>query len=213
MNKLMRNKRRAAPSVSTPPRGGGRRKAAALGALFTLKASILVAGLLALPMAQAATSMSKPDYSAAKSRISADYKTDKAGCAALSANAKDVCIEEAKAKEKVARAELEYGYTGKVGDRNKLAEVKAKSAYAVAKEKCDDQAGNAKDVCVKEAKAVEVKALADAKLMKETGEAKKDAAADKTNADYKVVIEKCDALAGDAKTACVNAAKMKFGKS
>ena len=181
--------------------------------LYTLKASLLVAGLLALPLAQAATSMSKADYKDAKSRISADYKTDKAGCGALTANAKDICIQEAKAKEKVARAELEYGYTGKVGDRNKVAEVKAKSAYAVAKERCDDQAGNAKDVCVKEAKAIEVKALADAKLAKDTGEARTDAAADKNNADYKVAIEKCDALSGDAKTSCVNAAKTRFGKS
>lgn len=181
--------------------------------LCTLKASLVVAGLLALPLAQAATSMSKVDYRDAKSRISADYKTDKAGCAALSANAKDVCIQEAKAKEKVARAELEYGYTGKVGDRNKVAEVKAKSTYAVAKEKCDDQAGNAKDVCVKEAKAIEIKALADAKLTKDTGDARTDAAADKNNADYKVAIEKCDALMGDAKTSCVNAAKTRFGKS
>lgn len=181
--------------------------------LFTLKASLLVAGVLALPMAQAATSMTKVDYSAAKSRISADFKTDKMGCASLAANAKDICTEEAKAKEKVARAELEYGYTGKVADRNKVADVKAKSAYAVAKEKCDDQTGNAKDVCVKEAKAVEIKALADAKLVKDTGEARTDANADKINADYKVAIEKCDALAGDAKSACVNAAKMKFGKS
>lgn len=181
--------------------------------LFTLKASLLVAGLLALPMAQAATSMSKADYSAAKTRIGADYKTDKAGCAALAANAKDVCIEEAKAKEKVALAELEYGYTGKAGDRRKLAEVKAKSAYAVAKEKCDDSAGNTKDVCVKEAKAVEVKALADAKLAKEVGEARTDAAADKRDADYKVAIEKCDALSGDPKASCVAAAKTTFGKN
>ena len=34
---LERNKRRAAPSVSLPPRGGGRRKAAALVALSTQK--------------------------------------------------------------------------------------------------------------------------------------------------------------------------------
>ena len=68
----------------------------------------------------------------------------------------------AKAKEKVALAELEYGYTGKVGDHRKWAEVKAKSAYAVAKEKCDDLAGNPKDVCVKEAKSGLVKGNADA---------------------------------------------------
>lgn len=181
--------------------------------LFTLKASLLVAGLLALPMAHAATSMSKADYSAAKKGISATYKTDKDACAALAGNAKDVCTEEAKAKEKVAKTELEYGYTGKPGDWTKAAVAKAESTYAVAKERCDDLSGNPKDVCVQEAKAVEAKALADAKLGKQVGEAKRDAAADKLDADYKVAIEKCDALAGDAKSACVTSAKTAFGKS
>ena len=57
--------------------------------------------------------------------------------------------------------------------------AKAETTYAVAKERCDDLSGNPKDVCVKEAKAAEVKAKADAKLGKEIGEARKDAAADK----------------------------------
>ncbi len=178
----------------------------------TLKAALLAASLLALPLAYAAT-MSKADYKAGKTRISADYKSDKAACASQKANAKDICVEEAKAKEKVALAELEYGYTGKAADQNKVLVAKAESAYAVAKERCDDMAGNAKDVCVKEAKAIEIKALADAKLGKEIGAAKKDAAADKIDADYKVAIEKCDALAGDAKSSCVAAAKTKFGKT
>jgi hypothetical protein len=68
-------------------------------------------------------------------------------------------------------------------------------------------------VCVKEAKAVEVKALADAKLGKKIGEARKEASDDKMDANYKVTVEKCDALAGDAKTGCVAAAKAKFGKN
>lgn len=92
-----------------------------------------------------------------------------AACSSQSANAHDICIEKAKAKRKVARSELEYGYTGKAADRTKVLVAKAKLAYTVAKERCDDQAGNAKDVCVKEAKAVEIKALADAKLGKEIG--------------------------------------------
>ena len=64
-----------------------------------------------------------------------------------------------------------------------------------------------------EAKAVETRALADAKLGKQIGEAKKDATEDKRDADYKVAAEKCDALAGDAKSSCIAAAKAKFGKS
>jgi hypothetical protein len=180
--------------------------------LNALRAALLAASMLTLSATYAAT-ITKADYNAGKTRISSDYKTDKAACTSQAANAKDICMQEAKAKEKVALAELEYGYTGKAADRNKVLVAKAESAYAVAKERCDDKSGNAKDVCVKEAKAVEIKALANAKMGKEIGEAKKDAATDKLDADYKVAIEKCDALAGDAKNSCVSAAKTKFGKN
>lgn len=180
--------------------------------LKTLAAATLCASLL--PMSAAyAQMMNKTDYQSGKARISAEYKTEKMACNTMKGNAKDICQEEAKAKEKMARAELEYGYTGKPADRTKMMEVKAKSTYAVAKERCDDMAGNAKDVCVQEAKAVEKKAMADAKMGKEIGDAKKDAAAEKMDADYKVAIEKCDALAGDAKTSCIAMAKVKFGKN
>lgn len=180
--------------------------------IFNLNASIMVAAMLLLPMAQAAT-VSKADYKTGKDRISADFKADKAACAPMTANAKDVCMEEAKSKEKVASAELKYGYTGKPADQTKLMKVKAESAYAIAKEKCDDKAGNDKDVCVKEAKAMETKALADAKMGSQIGEAKKDGAEDKRDADYKVAVEKCDAMSGEAKSSCVASAKSKFGKS
>jgi len=129
--------------------------------IIHLKTSLFVAAMLALPLAQAAT-MAKADYKAGKERISAEYKTDKAACDALSGNAKDICVQEAKGKEKVAKAELEYSYTGKAKDQAKVEKAKAESTYDVAKEKCDDQAGNNKDACVKEAKAAKERALADA---------------------------------------------------
>lgn len=176
------------------------------------KASLIVAALLSFSVAQAAN-LTKVEYKAEKTRISADYKLDKNACDAFKDNAKDVCVEEAKAKEKIALAEREYSYTGKAADQTKVLVAKAKSAYAVAKEKCDDQTGNAKDVCVKEAKAVEVQALADAKLGKQIGEARKEASTDKNDANYKVAVEKCDALAGAAKDSCVVTAKANFGKN
>jgi hypothetical protein len=178
----------------------------------SFKFALLTAALLALPFAQAAE-VSKADYQSGKTRIKADYKADKTACGTQSGNAKDICVEQGKAKEKVALAELEYGYTGKPADRTKVLVAKAETTYAVAKERCDDMSGNPKDVCVKEAKAVEVKALADAKLNKEVGEARKDANTDKRDADYKVAIEKCDGLAADAKTSCVASAKTTFGKT
>lgn len=176
------------------------------------KVSLIVAALLSFSAAQAGT-LPKAEYKAEKTRISADYKVDNKACDALKANAKDICVQEAKAKESVARAELEYSYTGKAADQTKVLQAKAKSAYAVAKEKCDDLEDNAKDVCVKEAKAAETKALADAKMAKQIGEAKKEASEDKSDAKYDVAIEKCDAMTGDAKTSCVAAAKTKFGKN
>lgn len=179
--------------------------------IFNFKASLLLVPMFALSTAYAA-SMSKDDYSAGKTRISADYKTDKAACGSLVDNAKDICMEEAKGKEKVANAELKYGYSGKPADRISAMQVKAETVYNVAKEKCDDRAGNDKSVCLKEAKATEIKAKADARTTEKVGEARKDAAEDKQDADYKVAAQKCDALAGNAKDTCITAAKNQFGK-
>lgn len=178
---------------------------------FKLKTSLLLTAMLALPVAQAA--MTKAEYSAGKTRISSDYKANKDACKAMNANAKDICIEEAKAKEKVARAELEYGYSAKPADQNKVMMVKADTAYAVAKEKCDDKSGNEKSVCVKEAKAVQVKAKTDAKMGVKMGETKMEGAQDKRDVDYNVATQKCDAMTGDAKAACMNAARTRFGKT
>lgn len=179
--------------------------------LFNLKTSLIVAALLAAPLAQAAT-MGKADYKAAKASISTTYKADKKACDALSGNAKDVCVQEAKGKEKVAKAELEYSYTAKASDQNKMLKAKADATYGVAKEKCDDKSGNDKDVCVKEAKAVQVSALSNAKVGKKIDAALTTAADDKRTAEYKVAAEKCDSLAGDAKSTCVATAKQQYGK-
>lgn len=177
----------------------------------SLLSAVAAAAFLALPVHAANTS--GPDYTAGKARISDAYKADKAACSSLTANAKDICVEEAKGKEKVARAELEFAHTGKPKDQTKVAVAKAESAYAVAKEKCDDQSGNDKDVCRKAAKAIEVRGLADAKMVKKIDEAKTDASQSKVDAEYNLAAEKCDAMAGDAKASCMSAAKSRFGKT
>ena len=182
---------------------------------FNFKTSVAVAALVLMGAAQGAQTnhISKAAYKEGKDRISADYKANKDACKSMTGNAKDICMEEAKAKEKVASAELEYSYTGKTSDQAKIDKVKAETTYAVAKEKCDDQTGNAKDVCVKEAKAAQTKVLADLKMNKKVSEAKTEDMKDKRDADYKVAAEKCDAMSGDAKASCIAAAKAKFGKS
>lgn len=187
--------------------------------------TILSAALfLAMSAGALAATMSKAEYKEAKDALSATYKTEQTACKALQGNAKDICVEEAKGREKVGKAELEAKYAPSDKHRYDARMAKAEADYAVAKEKCDDLAGNAKDVCRKEAKAAFVTAKANAKVAeksadanaearKSTAEARKDASTDKRDAEYAAAKEKCDAYSGDAKTTCVNEAKARFGQN
>lgn len=184
---------------------------------LTLKSSALAAtlslsALLAFAPAQAAQ-INATDYKAGKAKISADYTADKLACKAMTANAKDVCQAEAKAKDKNAMAALEFGHTGKAADEQKMRAVQVDTAYDVAKEKCDDQAGNAKDVCVQAAKTTHTKGQAELKLVKEVAAADRDATEASRAADRKLANQKCDAMSGDAKSSCQSAANARFGKS
>jgi len=185
--------------------------------------ALVVAICCALGTPVMAQTMSKADFKLGKERISTDYKTAKLACASLSGNAKDICIVEAKGNEKVSRAELEATFEPSVKHHYQVRIAKDESAYAVAKEKCDDLAGNTKDVCVQEAKAAQVTAKADAKLQMKTTDANtkassekmdaaRDASREKREADYKVATEKCDTYAGAANDSCVAQAKTQFGK-
>ena len=172
----------------------------------------------------ASASMSKDSYTMAKKNADAQYKTDKDACSSLSGNAKDICVAEAKGKDNIAKAEAEAAYKNTPKTRESARVAHAQATYNVAIEKCDDLAGNPKDVCVKEAKAALVRGKADAKVDRvamdtrqdaaaKQADARKDAAEDKRDAEYKVAKEKCDALTSSAKDACVGNAKAKYGKS
>jgi len=190
---------------------------------------------MAFSAAAIANTMTKSEYKSAAENITAGYLSAKAACDPFVANAKDICLVEAKGKENVQKAELlEKNRPGRKAHFDVRVAI-ADSEYAAAKEKCDDMTGNAKDVCVKEAKAAHTAAKADAMTQRKTtaanktakdktkkakGEAhekivdaKENAAAEKNTAEYKVAIEKCDALMGTAKDGCVHDAKMHFGKS
>src|SRR5688572_31998302 len=116
-------------------------------------AAIATAFTLVFSAGAVAINMSNDDYKAGKAGIAAEYKSARAGCDAFSANAKDVCIAEAKGKENVAKAELEAVYKPTSKTRYDASITRADADYSVAREKCDDKAGNVKDVCLKEAKA------------------------------------------------------------
>lgn len=201
---------------------------------FTLTA-LSTALLLVMSTGAMAAGMSKADYKTAAAHISTQYKEDKAACKAMTGNAQDICIEEAKGKENIAKAELEETYHPSEKRRYNVRLAKADAVYEVAKEKCDDLAGNAKDVCRKEAKSAYVAAKADANVVEKTSDAnttardkkddanatahaakadaQRDAETKKRDAAYGVAKEKCDALADTAKTRCIKDAKAMYGQN
>ena len=157
-----------------------------------------------------------------KDKIEAQYKAAKDGCKGMTANAKDICMAEAKGiAERRQEADLECRDKGTPKAQYDLRKAKAEADYNVAKEKCDDLTGNAKDVCVKDAKAATHQGRSGREgrhedrqghqhRRRESAEARKDAVEDKRDANYAAAKERCDALAGDAKDRCVTDAKMRF---
>lgn len=148
----------------------------------------------------------------AKIKAEADYKLASEKCTALKDNPKDICMAEAKAArvhtEENAQAVFHNTLKAHTNALKKIAEAD----YEVNKAHCLSMVGNEKDVCVKKAKSTKVAAIASAKANKKVIEARKDEAEDKNTAEYKVAIEKCDALTGSPKDSCISSAKKKHGK-
>lgn len=120
--------------------------------------SLLVATAL-LPLLLAAH-VAEPAYQAANVRISTDYRAEKAACGSLAAQPHDVCHERARARRKVARAELEYSNGGNARDQHKVLEARAEAAYAVASALCGGMTGDVKGLCIQQARTVEAQAVA-----------------------------------------------------
>ena len=186
--------------------------------------ALISAAGLACAGGAAADTMTKDARDVAYRNAASQYRMDRYACNSLTGNAKDICVEDAKGKEKIAKAEADAAYKNTPKSREAARVAHADATYTVAKEKCDDLTGNAKDVCVKEAKAAHVKALADAKVdrvaadthtasAEKMAETRREAAEEKREAEYKVALEKCDALAGAAKDTCVQNAKSRYGKN
>ena len=111
----------------------------------------------------------------------------------------------------------------------------ANADYLVAREKCQDKIGDAKPLCVKAARAVQIAAKLDAMSLDdhslanraandrtaaarkarrddgERAEANKDPASAKRDTEYQIAKEQCERSAGDAKIACLKESKGRFG--
>jgi len=135
-------------------------------------------------------------YVAEHERIDAEYGVAKERCDRYAGNANDVCLAEARATRRIAKAEAEARYKATPKAWYDARAARAEAEFEIARERCGEHAGNAKDVCLTEARASEARAKAAAKLTRQQAEARGDARPDG-------VPDRCAAMAGDAKERCL----------
>ena len=181
-------------------------------ALRAVGAALMLTCSLAASTAFAATPEAKAAYQQAQDAAEATYKAARAKCEVITGNPKDVCVAEAKAVRVRADEEAAAHYKNTLKAYTQARLKIASANYDLDKVKCEALTGNDKDVCVKQAKATQIAAQADAKADKKAIEARTDARDDKRTAEYKVALEKCDAFAGAVKDSCVSTAKTQYGK-
>ena len=148
--------------------------------------------LLVLATATSADFAADPAaYKAATAKADTDYKAATAQCDSQSGNAKDVCVQQAKSTRAHARADAvaQYKDTKKATEKSQVAVADAD--YGVAKAKCADMSGSAKDSCMTDAKAARNAATTQAKSDYRTAEANTD----------------CSTLAGSEKASCMSRTK------
>lgn len=110
--------------------------------------------------------MSKQAFKAAEQKIEAVARSERKACETRNGRAAELCTKEAKAREKIAKAELEADYQPSPETVQEARNVKANAEYGVAREKCDDLKGATRDRCVNAAKSVREAAIRLAKVEK-----------------------------------------------
>jgi len=146
-----------------------------------------------------AESMTRNQYISQKKTIDVEYKSAQAGCDSLAGNATDICIAKAKSKKNVAYAELKYQYKPSVKSRFGFSIAKADAEYLLEADKCNDRADRTKDLCVKEARAVQIQQITDAKVEAKTMKVKPDTNAEMT--DQEQIDDDADKAVTDVKPA------------
>ncbi|QGZ39367.1 osmotically-inducible protein OsmY [Pseudoduganella flava] len=108
----------------------------------------------------AAQSTDNNAYKAAHEKAEANYKAAKKQCDSMKGNAKDVCQEEAKVARAQADRDAVAQYKNTGNELNRAERKLADAKYDLAKEKCDDLSGDAKDSCQAQARSMKANAMA-----------------------------------------------------
>lgn len=124
--------------------------------------TISLATSLAFSTVAVAEPMSKTQYEFLVKNIEANYKLAEAGCILLEANAKDVCMAQAKGNRTIASAVLEDNVRSTVKSRYDVHAATADSDFSVASTKCNGGVTSSKEACISAAKSTRLDQMADA---------------------------------------------------
>ena len=125
-----------------------------------------IAGAVILSFTQypfAVTMQTRTDYAAAMDRIYVSHMDARAKCTPLTGHGRDMCVVDARATDKRARATAEVNYKGTITSKTDSRIADADAELMIARVACGNKAGQEKDVCVMEAKATNVRLVGDAK--------------------------------------------------
>lgn len=117
--------------------------------------------------AQAGSDEAKAVYYAAADKAAADYRDAHAQCETLIGNAQTICIEEAKLAQTRAKGTAEAEYKNTAEARLKASTDIANAEYAVAKAKCESMEGMEKNTCLRQANALKIVTIFEAKAAQE----------------------------------------------
>lgn len=161
-----------------------------------------IATLCAAAASPAAWALSSVEHQEAMRRADAEFRTADAHCGTLPASQKSMCRAEAEATRKRAKAEADAAY--RTADAKRDARMEAAGADRVlAKAQCEALSGEAKDECLRKARAQE-----DAQV----AAAQKVAGDEKLDADFRMAMKRCEALAGGERVSCTADAQAKYGR-
>ena len=104
--------------------------------------------------------MAPSDYNSAKSAIESDTRAAIAKCRDSEGKSREVCKAEARADERVRKADLEARYRGTVGAAADAKIARVKARYDVAKARCGAEHGEARLACIRTARSDKAKEIA-----------------------------------------------------
>jgi len=166
--------------------------------------------------------LARSDYQAREQAIAAQFRTANARCVALSGHPHEVCTAEANAAAKIARAELEARNRPSAKARHRALIVAADSRLAVARMRCADRRGAARNTCETQAMGAWTsagadagtrlkKAEANARAAEQSADDREEGSSDTLDARYAAARRQCDGYdPGKTRDLCLSQTRAHF---